>query len=129
MKSFIIFVLLSAFAFSAQVYVAKYDIKYKTIIKAKDLKLKEITKIPAYCKPIDIDELSQKKYIAKHRINKGKLVCKRNIMEVKKDSVVFKFGEYLEIERDIKVIQNTRDFIKIKTEDGRMEKIYKDVHK
>jgi len=111
--------------FAIDVLVAKEKIKYKEQISVKKLTLKKAKKIYRHCVPVSLNDLNKSSYIAKHYISRGSILCTKDIKKYEKSSILFDFGS-LEIEKDGKVINNTKKYIKIKKPDGKVEKIYKD---
>ena len=121
--SFFVF-LIFAFEMYGQVglYATK-NINYKDIIELSFFEEKQ-TDEKINCTPILKNELSSKKYIAKHYIAKGSIICSKSVEEYKKEAVRFNFGSF-EIETEGKVIFENDEFVKIKKLDGSIEKIFK----
>lgn len=111
--------------FAIDVLVAKENIKYKAKINVNNLMFKKTKKIYRHCVPVKLNDFDVSEYITKHYISKGSIICTKDIKKYVKSSILFKFGS-LEIEKDGKVINNTKKYIKIKKPDGKVEKIYKD---
>ncbi len=128
MSKFKIFFLLFFFTlnlYSIEVIVAKTKINYKEVISLEKLSKVEVSSVKKYCTPVTVKDFETTKYIAKHYIRKGSVICLKNIAKYKKSSVLFNFGS-IEIERNGKVIFENNEYVKIKREDGKIEKIYKD---
>lgn len=107
------------------VLVTKERIKFNERISVKKLTSKKTNKIYRHCVPIKLNDLNEAVYISKHYISKGSILCEKDIKKYEKNSIVFNFGS-LEIEKDGKVINDTKKYIKIKKPNGKVEKIYKD---
>ncbi len=100
-------------------------INYKTKIYSSSVRLIQISEKYSCKEYIDIKTLKQNKYYAKHYLGKNKPLCKKSVFIPVSKRIKFKFGN-LEIEKDGEVIRETDQYIKIKTIDGKIEKIYKD---
>lgn len=100
-------------------------INYKSKIYSSYVRLLEINDKYSCKEYIDIKLLKQNKYYAKHYLGKNKPLCKNSVFLPISNRIKFKFGN-LEIEKDGEIIRETDKYIKIKTTDGKMEKIYKD---
>lgn len=118
----IFFLLINSYAID--IIVPKKTINYKSILSITDLSLKKVATIPKVCKPLTLDNIQRNKYQAKHLLYKGRVICLKDVKIYKKESVVFKFGA-LEIEKNGKIIFENDEFIRIKRNDGKIEKIYK----
>jgi len=100
-------------------------INYKAKIYASNVRLVQENE-KYFCKEyVDIKLLKQNKYFAKHYLRKNKPLCKKNVFLQSSRKIKFNFGN-LEIEKDGEIIRETDHYIKIKTIDGKIEKIYKD---
>ncbi len=126
-----IFLLISMFVFldaSQLVIKASKNIEYKSKIKKSDLFLDYADNIKKFCQPITKEDILNNKYRAKIHIRKGHIICKKDLLKLNAKSanrILFNFGS-IEIERDGKIIRETKDYIRIKNENGKIEKIYKD---
>ena len=110
--------------FSIDVLVAKEKIKYKAKVKLSNLRLKKVKGVRNSCIPITINGLGNDHYITKHFINAGTIICEKDIKIYERNTVVFNFGN-IEIEKEGKLIGETKRYIRIKKPNGRIEKIYK----
>ena len=124
-KLLIVTLLFSINAHALNVIIAKESIKFKEKINIKKLSFKQVSKIKKKCKPVTINYLNSKKFIAAHHINKGSILCERSLTVYQKKSVLFKFGT-IEIEKNAKIINENDEYIMIKNENGKRDKIYKD---
>lgn len=118
--------MLLMFAFELYGQVGLYatkNINYKEIIEPSFFDEKQIDEKTS-CVLILKDELSSKKYIAKHYIPKGSIICSKSVEEYKKEAVKFNFGSF-EIETEGKIVFENDEFVKIKKLDGSIEKIFK----
>ena len=125
---FKLLIILFSFVINANaidVLIVKKSISYKEKITTKKLVLKKLSKLKKQCNPVTLGHLNSKTFIAAHYINKNSILCKKNIKEYKKNSVLFNFGS-IEIEKNGKVINENKKYIIIKNENGKREKIYKD---
>lgn len=121
----IITVLLISNVQAMNVIVAKEHIKYKEKISVTKLVFRSVEQIRKKCDPITLKYLEGKKLIAAHHINKGTIICKDNLTTYQKKSVLFNFGA-IQIEKNAKVINENDEYIMIKNENGKKDKIYKD---
>jgi len=110
--------------FSIDVLVAKEKINYKAKIKLSNLRLKKVKGVRKSCVPITINGLGNDHYISTHFINPGTIICEKDIKIYEKNTVVFNFGN-IEIEKEGKLIGETKRYIRIKKPNGRIEKIFK----
>ena len=128
MKIKIVVLLLSFNIFANAVQVVPITnkiINYKTKIYSSYVRLVQVNNKYSCKEYIDIKLLKQNKYHAKHYLAKNKPLCKKNVFLPISKKIKFKFGN-LEIEKDGEIIRETEQYIKIKTIDGKIEKIYKD---
>ena len=107
------------------VVVAKKQIAYEEKITVNLVEVKRINTLNKNCVPVSLQNIKDNNYAAKHFINIGSVICKKNIQEAKNNSVTFKFGA-IEIETPGKIIFENDEYIKIKKLDGSIDKIYKD---
>jgi len=125
-KIVILLLSLNIFASSIQVVpITNKIINYKSKIYASSVRLVQINDKYSCKEYIDIKLLKQNKYYAKHYLGKNKPLCKKSVFLAVSKKIRFKFGN-LEIEKDGEIIRETDQYIKIKTLDGKIEKIYKD---
>jgi len=122
MKRIIFFVVFS-FVYAKDIAIAIKNINYnervtinKVLLFPYDKKLR--------CESIDISVLDKNYYVAKHYLIKGKPICKKDIKIGKKPIIRIDFGNII-IEKEGKIISETKQYIKIKTPSGKIEKIYK----
>ncbi len=113
---------------SVVVIKASKNIPYKEKIQKSHLYQDKVSteEISRYCKPIVEEDLFLNQYRAKSHIKAGNIICRKDLYVAKKSNkVIFNFGN-LSIERNAKVIKETEKYIRIKNENGKVEKIYKD---
>jgi len=110
---------------AVDVLVAKKKVRLNGKIETTNLRLKKVKRVRKTCIPITVNGLGQDHYIATHYINPGSIICEKDIKMYEKKSVVFNFGN-IEIEKEGKVVGETKKYIKIKKPNGRIEKIFKD---
>lgn len=130
MRGMLFFILFfSTFVYGAQkVLIVNKNIQYKEFIKSDDVVQKNTYKaLPRNCMPVSLSMLENAQYIALHYIRRNSIICTKDVEKYTRRSVKFDFGNF-EIEKVGEVIQETNDFVKIKTREGKIEKIYKDGH-
>lgn len=110
---------------SIDVIVTTSKINYKEIIPKNKLSLNTVSKVKKHCIPVTVEDFKKEKYVAKRYIRKGTILCTKDIEKYSKSSVLFNFGA-IEIERTGKIVFENDKYIKIKKDDGKIEKIYKD---
>jgi len=125
LKSLFVLLILSLNLYSLEVIITNSKINYKELIDLTKLSSSTVLSVKKFCIPIQISDLKNKKYIAKRYLKKGSVICKKDIKEYSKKSVLFNFGT-IEIEKQGKIIFENNKYIKIKKIDGKVEKIYKD---
>jgi len=122
MKRVIFFVVFS-FVYAKDVAIAIKNINYNERVTSNKVILLPYDK-KIRCESIDISILDKKYFTAKHYIMKGKPICQKDIKLSKKPIIRIDFGNII-IEREGKIISETKNYIKIKTPSGKIEKIYK----
>lgn len=122
--SFVIF-LLCLNSYALDVLITKESINFEQKIKSSQLRLLKTTNLKKSCVPLTLNQIQNKEYLANHYINKNSILCQRDVREYKDNSVIFDFGS-IQIEKKGKIIFENDKFIRIKKEDGKIEKIYKD---
>ena len=85
----------------------------------------KIPELKKTCVPLTLNQVQNNEYRTTHYINKKSIICQNDVETYKDESVVFKFGG-LEIEKKGKIIYENDNFIRIRKENGKIEKIYKD---
>ena len=111
--------------FAISVLVSKDSIGFRQKIEPSNLRLMHVPKLKKSCIPLTLKEVQNNEYRATHYINRKSIICQNDVKIYKKESVIFNFGG-LEIEKKGKIIYENDDFIRIKKENGKIEKIYKD---
>lgn len=124
-KFVLIFLFFTSNLAALEVIITKNKISYNSILSIKDLSLKNVLKVKRSCKPLTLNDLDKRKYITKHYIKKGNIICLNNVKIYKKEVVVVKFGN-IEIEKNGKIIFENDKYFTIKKRNGKLEKIYKD---
>ena len=119
----IIFLTTNVFAIS--VLVSKEAIGFEQTIKTSKLRLMTIPSLKKACVPLTLKQVQNNKYTSTHYINKNSILCEKDVKVYKYESVIFNFGG-LEIEKKGKLVYENDKFIRIKKENGKIEKIYKD---
>ena len=117
------------FSYAAQkVLLSKRNIQFKEVISIEDVVQKTTYKaLKRNCIAVTKEQLQDGQFIALHYIRRGSIICTKDIEKYVRRSVKFDFGSF-EIEKVGEVIQETKDFVRIKRRDGKIEKIYKDGH-
>lgn len=121
----LLFILLALDSFATSVLIAKESLKYEELITSEKVKIMNIQSMKKSCIPVKYNELKRNKYLTTHYINKGSVICKRDIKQYKDNGVVFNFGS-IQIEKKGKIIFENDKLLRIKKPDGTIEKIYKD---
>ena len=111
--------------FSYDVLTLRKDIKFKEKIAKENLVLQQVETLGRNCTPLSLKDLENDSYTAAHYLFKDSILCMNNVKKYEKESVLFDFG-ILEIEQEGKVIYENDKFIRLKKQDGSIEKIYKD---
>lgn len=86
--------------------------------------LKQVNTLSKNCTPLTLQELENAVFTASHYIFKDSILCSNDVIKYEKKSVIFDFGS-LEIEHEGKIIYENDQYIRIKKQDGSIEKIYK----
>jgi hypothetical protein len=120
----ILLLLFSSTLFSYDVLMTLKDIKFKEKITQENLVLKQINTLSKNCTPLSVEEFKKGTYTASHYIFKDSILCTNDVIKYEKESVVFDFGS-LQIEHEGKIIYENDQYIRIKKQDGTIEKIYK----
>lgn len=111
--------------FGIEVIVSKVDMTFRTELTPENLEIKDVKVVPNNCKPLKLEELKNDKYLSSKFIKKNQIICDDDVKKVVKKSVIFNFGS-IEIETDGKIIYENDEYIRIKKDNGKIEKIYKD---
>jgi len=111
--------------FGISVLISKEAIGYRQKVKTSNLRLINVSKVEKACVPLTLNQIKNYEYRTTHYINKKVIICQNDVEIYKKESVIFNFGG-LQIEKSGKLIYENDDFIRIKKENGKIEKIYKD---
>ncbi|WP_320034902.1 hypothetical protein [Halarcobacter sp.] len=125
LKILVLMFFLSFQAFGIEVLVTKKDIDYKELINLDDLYKSNVTSVKKFCEPVAENDFRTTKYRASRYLRKGTIICTKDLDKDKNNSVLFNFGS-IQIERPGKIIFENDEYIRIKREDGQIEKIYKD---
>jgi len=124
LKLFLILTFSLTNLYSIEVLVAKSVIKFKERVKPTNLRFKKVKSVRKSCIPATLNGIGQDYYISTHYINPGSIICEKDISIYEKKTVIFNFGN-IEIEKEGKVVGETKQYIRIKKPNGRIEKIYK----
>lgn len=111
--------------FSYDVLTVVKDIKFKEKIQNDNLVVKQVDTLNKNCVPLSLKDLEEGSFSASHYLFKDSIVCMDDVIKYEKESVLFDFG-ILQIEQEGKIIYENDKFIRIKKQDGSVEKIYKD---
>jgi len=122
---FCIFFLFLSNLFSADVIIAKIDIPYNSAITPSNIVLTQIEKLPKNCKQVTIDELKKDEYFTNKYLQKDKIICHNDLRKKSNNKIIFNFGS-IQIETTGKILYENDEYIRIKKENGKIEKIYKD---
>jgi len=113
-----------AYVSAMPILISYKDIKYKQNINYKDLDIVQTNK-KVRCKMFDIEKLLKHPYQAKRYILKGTPICEKDVQPYKKHIISYDFGNII-IQREAQYVGETSKYVKIKDQDGKIEKIYKD---
>jgi ribosomal protein L15 len=101
------------------------DIPYNEALTPSNIALIQVEKMPENCRVITIDELKKDKYFTNKYLQKDKVICHGDLKQKSNNKIIFNFGS-IQIETRGKIIYENDEYIKIKKENGKVEKIYKD---
>lgn len=118
-------ILLSINSYAVSVLISKESLNYEELITTKKLRIVNVSSLKKACIPVKLSEITNNKYLTTHYINKGSVLCQRDIKLDDNKGVLFNFGS-IQIEKKGKIIFENDKFIRIKNKDGSIEKIYKD---
>ncbi len=130
MKYFLIILIFSSVILEASIEVikARVNIEYKQKITKSDIYLDNVSfkEVKRFCKPIEKESfINNNDYRAKIHIKRGNIICTKDLYKMKKaNKILFNFGS-IQIEKNGKVIRETKDYIRIKNDNGEIQKIYK----
>lgn len=125
LKLSLLFFFLITNVFGISVLVSKESIGFDQKIKASKLRLMKVPTVKKTCIPLTLNQVQNNEYRSTHYINKKAIICQNDVEIYKNESVIFKFGG-VEIEKKGRIIYENDKFIRIKKENGKIEKIYKD---
>lgn len=111
--------------FSTEVIIAKIDIPYNIALSPSNVSILQLNNVPKDCNVITIAELKKEKYFTKKYLQKEKIICHDDLKKENNNKVIFNFGS-IEIETNGRILYENNDYIKIKRDNGKIEKIYKD---
>ncbi|MDX9795379.1 MAG: hypothetical protein RBT24_00995 [Arcobacteraceae bacterium] len=123
-KTILLLLIFSSTLFSYEVLTTRNDIKFKEKITKENLVLKQVDTLSKNCTPLSLQELENGVFTASHYIFKDSILCSNDVVKYEKESVIFDFGS-LQIEHEGKIIYENDQYIRIKKQDGTIEKIYK----
>jgi len=104
--------------------LANKIIQYKSKVYSYDVRLIQANKKYKCKKYLNVLDLKKNKYYALHYIPKDRVICAGDVFIPQSHTIRFKFGN-LEIEKEGTIVKETDEYIKIKSFDGKIEKIYK----
>lgn len=125
LKLSILILFLTSNVFGISVLVSKEAVGFGQKIEASKLRLMNIPKLKNNCTPLTLKQVQNNEYSTTHYIKKNSVICQKDVKVYANESVIFKFGG-LEIEKKGKIVYENDKFIRIKKENGKIEKIYKD---
>jgi len=106
-----------------EILVSNVNIKYKEHLNYDNLFLSNTHK-KVRCTIFDKENLKKNTYEAKHYIMKNKPICNKDVKVSINNKIRYDFGNIV-IERSGEVIVETKNYIKVKNNDGTVDKIYK----
>jgi hypothetical protein len=101
------------------------DIPYNSAITPSNIVLTQIEKLPSNCRQVTIDELKKDEYFTNKYLQKDKIICHSDLRKKSNNKIIFNFGS-IQIETTGKILYENDEYIRIKKENGKIEKIYKD---
>ncbi|MGB5919667.1 hypothetical protein [Arcobacter sp.] len=122
---FCLFFLFTLKLFSYEVIIAKIDIPFRSALTPSNVAILQIEKLPDDCKPISLKELKGTKYFTSKYLQKDKVICHSDLKKEDSNRVIFNFGS-IQIETPGKIMYENDEYIKIRKQNGKVEKIYKD---
>ncbi len=123
MKYIVLSLLLLCSVYGKEILISTKDIPYHQILDYNNLiniKSDKNTR----CTMFDKQKLLKGTYQSKRYIIKGYPICNKDVQRTIKSKIRYDFGNII-IERDGKIIGQTKQYVKVKNSDGTVEKIYK----
>jgi hypothetical protein len=117
----LLFIALNLFGDIALVSVK--DLQYKEVVDFANLQEVNFDK-KIYCKKFDKLKLLEDEYIAKRFITKNSPICDKDLLLAPNHRIKFDFGNIV-IEKNGEFMGETDKYIKVKNQDGTIEKIDK----
>ena len=124
-KIILLSLILCSSLFSYDVLTVIKDVKFREKIQKENLRVKQVDTLSKDCTPLSLQDLENDAFTASHYLFKDSIVCMNDVIKYERESVLFDFG-ILQIEQEGKIIYENDKFIRIKKQDGSIEKIYKD---
>jgi len=103
--------------------VSTKDLKFKQALDYGDLKLQYLDK-KIHCKMFDKQKLLTNKYKTIRYIPKNKAICEKDVVQMLDHKIKADFGNIV-IEKNGEFVSETKNYVKIKKQDGSIEKINK----
>lgn len=110
---------------AVSVLISKEAIPYESKLQITQLRVVNVSTLKKACVPLKLNEVKTNDFITTHYINRNSILCKKDVKVNRNNAVVFNFGA-VQIEKKGKIVFENDKFIRIKKEDGKIEKIYKD---
>ena len=123
MKLIIFFITFVSIVFADIALISTKGIKFKQKLEYGDLQLQYIDK-KIHCTMFDKQKLLDNPYQAIRYIPKGKPICEKDVKLTVDHKVRVDFGNIV-IEKNGEYIGETKDYVKIKKNDGTVERINK----
>jgi hypothetical protein len=125
LRKITLFLYLLSSVSAVEVYVANTRIAYKQNVNIKNCTKKEVKKLKRHCSPILLKQIQSKKYYAKHIILKNSPICQSDVAIQTQNKVIFNFNDVFEIEKNGKIVRDTKEYVRFRNRDGKIETIYK----
>jgi len=122
-KFVIIFIVFFLNTYAIDILVSSKNIKYKEYLNYENLVVTSTSK-KVRCTMFNKEELLNNKYEAKRYIIKGKAICNKDVKISQNSQISYDFGNIV-IQRNGIVIGETKKYIKVKNNDGSIDKIFK----
>jgi hypothetical protein len=125
-RGLFIFLLILNISLKATILVVKTskNIAYKDKITTNNVHLEYVNNVKKFCSPLTKKEVESNLFNAKIYFKKARIVCKKDVYKADNSRLLFDFGT-IEIEKLGKIVHETSNYIKIKDNSGKVEKIYK----
>jgi len=125
-RKLFLFLLILNLSLEASILVVKTskNIAYKNKITTDNVHLEYVNNVKRSCSPLTKKEVESNFFNAKIYFKKDRIVCKKDVYKADDSRLLFDFGT-IEIEKSGKIVHETSNYVRIKDNNGKVEKIYK----